>query len=115
VKLTEVCPARVGDLLGTGPGGDPQGDRRMPQVVDAKPLQASGPGRRTPHPGAEARGAERSTVGEGEHEAIRLDRPAGQVLLQRLDYHLSADVWKFVGGQELAGGRWSCQALGSAR
>ena len=28
---------------------------------------------------------------------------------------LSADVWKFVGGQELAGGRCSCQALGSAR
>jgi putative transposase len=28
---------------------------------------------------------------------------------------LSADVWKFVGGQGLAGGRCSCQALGSAR
>src|SRR5215218_8956446 len=28
---------------------------------------------------------------------------------------LSADVWKFVGGQELAGGRCSCQAPGSVR
>lgn len=28
---------------------------------------------------------------------------------------LSADVWKFVGGQELPGGKCSCQALGSAR
>jgi site-specific DNA recombinase len=28
---------------------------------------------------------------------------------------LSADVWKFVRGQELAGGRCSCQAVGSAR
>jgi hypothetical protein len=74
-------PGAGGDLFGTGPGGNPQGDRRMPQVVDAKPLQASGPGRRTPHPGAEARGAERGTVGEGEHEAIRLDRPAHKVFL----------------------------------
>ena len=28
---------------------------------------------------------------------------------------LSAAVWKFVGGQELAGGKCSCQALGLAR
>jgi len=28
---------------------------------------------------------------------------------------LSADVWKFVGGQGTLGGRCSCQALGSAR
>jgi hypothetical protein len=37
VKLTEVCPAR--HLLGIRPGRDPQRHRRMPQVVDAQPIQ----------------------------------------------------------------------------
>jgi hypothetical protein len=30
------------DLLGVGAGRDPQGDRRVPQVVDAQPVQPSG-------------------------------------------------------------------------
>jgi len=79
-------PGPGGDLLGAGPGGDPQGDRRVPQVMDAQPLQAGGPGRGTPYPRAEARGAQRGAVGEGEHEAIRLDRTVSKTFLQRFDH-----------------------------
>jgi hypothetical protein len=40
----------------------------------------------------------------------------GSLAVTGIDVHqLSADVWKFVRGQELAGGRCSCQAVGSAR
>jgi peptidoglycan-N-acetylglucosamine deacetylase len=51
--------------------------------------------------------------GGGDRSATVAALPAIIDGLRRLG--LSADVWKFVGGQELAGGRYSCQALGSAR
>jgi hypothetical protein len=46
-----------------------QRDRRMPQVMNAQPLQASRTGRRAPHPGAEVGGPQRVTVRQCEHEA----------------------------------------------
>ena len=79
-------PGACGDLFRTGSGGDPQRDRRVPKVMDAQPLQPGGSRCWSPDPGAEVRGAERGTVGEGEHEAIRLGRPDGQMFLERLDH-----------------------------
>jgi hypothetical protein len=48
-------------------------------------------------------------------DALHTHRDAAEFLVTYKPLHISADVWEFVGGQELAGGGCSRQAVGSAR
>jgi hypothetical protein len=47
-EIDRGMPGPSGDLLGIRPGRNPQGDGRMPQVMDARPIQLGRPGCRPP-------------------------------------------------------------------
>ena len=84
-EATEICPARTATSLGWP---RPRSTARPPYAEGhgCAALQAGRPGRRPPHSRAEVRGPQRATLVGGEHEGIRLDRPAARCSCQRLHH-----------------------------
>jgi hypothetical protein len=78
-------PGPGGDLLGIGAGRDPQRHRRMPQVVDAQPIQPGRPGCPASDAMPECGQPRRSTLRTHEHQVLGGPGTA-QLVGQRLNH-----------------------------
>jgi hypothetical protein len=78
-------PSPGGDLLRIRPGRNPQRHRRMPQVMDAQPIQPGHPGRRTPDSMPEGGQPQRPTLRTHKHQIVG-GPGTGQQVGQGLDH-----------------------------
>ena len=62
-RLHRGVPGPAGNFLGRRPSRDPQGDRRMPKVVDAQVIELGGMDRRPPDAPAEVGGPQGGPFG----------------------------------------------------
>jgi hypothetical protein len=79
-------PSPGGDLLGIGARRDPQGDRGMPQVVDAQSIERGRAGCRPPDAIPESGQPQRPTLRAHEHQIVGAPR-TDELFSERLDYN----------------------------
>src|SRR4029450_11560595 len=83
--LLRGAPARAGNLLGRRPSRDPQGDRRMPKIVDAQAIELGGTDRRPPDAPADVGGPQGGSLRPGEDQTVRVGLcVGGQMTLEFL-------------------------------
>jgi hypothetical protein len=78
-------PGPGGNLLRIRPGCNPQRHRRMPQVMDAQPIQPSRSGRRPPDAMPETGQTQRPTLRTHKYQVVS-GPGMGQLLGQGLDH-----------------------------
>src|SRR5215216_7608557 len=84
-RLHRGVPGPPGNFLGRRPSRDPQGDRRMPKIVDAQAIELGGTDRRPPDAPAEVGGPQGGSLRPGEDQTVRVKlRVGGQVTLELL-------------------------------